>query len=150
MTLTTDTPAAPGGRTRWETAQYAADRGKTAAMAIGQQLLARHIATCATEDMEILGLREMPEPKPYMIPVTKGTDEERKARVDAFAARYGVRAYADEAISQYRAVLGFGPVSMVVYMLTDADLTARIAARRAAIQAAADETLAVTQPGSAA
>ena len=41
------------GRTGWESAQYDADHGKTAATAVGFQLLARHINACAAEDTEI-------------------------------------------------------------------------------------------------
>lgn len=146
MTITTDTPAAPAGRKDWQGAHHAPDRAKTIAMAMGSRLLGHHVTACAAEDMQILGLRQMPEPRPWMWPVTAGTDEERMARVDAWAARHGIRAYSDEAAGQYKATLTFGPVELTVYTITDADLAARLAARMAAIQAQADETLAVTQP----
>ena len=102
-------------KTPWETEQYAADRGRTAALAIGQQLYARHLYACAAEDMAILGLREIPEPRPQKWPVTGGTDEECRARVDAWAKRHGVKAGTDEDSGHYRAVLSFGPVRLEVY-----------------------------------
>lgn len=122
MTSTTDF------RPRWKAEQHPAGHDETTAMAVGWQLLARHIAACAAEDMEILGVAALPEPRPWMVPVTRGSDEERRARVDAFAKRHGVRAHADEASGQYKAVLTFGPVSMVVYMIAEADLSERLAA----------------------
>ena len=106
-------------KTSWEAAQYAADHGKTAAIADGQQCYARHLAACAAEDMQILGLSEIPEPRPQMWPVTGGTDEQRRARVDAWAARHGVHARDDEASGQYRAVLKFGPVTLTVYTIPE-------------------------------
>lgn len=122
------TAAALQGRTEWETAQYAADRGKTAAQAIGYQCLARYLHDCAAEDMALLGVREPAEPRPYMQPVTGGTDEERMARVDAFAARHGVKAHADDVTGTYRAVLAFGPCSYVAYMIPDRTMDERLAA----------------------
>jgi hypothetical protein len=129
-------------RTSWEAAQYAADQGKTAATANGQQLLARHINTCAAEDMEILGLTALPDPRPWTWPVTRGTSEERRARVDAWAARHGVTAGPDLVSGTYRATLKFGPVTLTVYTMGEGNLEERMAE----IQRLADETLAVTQP----
>ena len=114
-------------KTRWEAEQYAAYRGKTAAVAIGYQLLARHLHACAAEDMALLGVTHPAEPRPYMQPVTGGTDEERKARVDAFAARHGVKAHADDATGTYRAVLSFGPCSYEAYMIPDRTMDERLA-----------------------
>ena len=120
-------------RPLWRTEQPAPGRAKITATAIGQQLLGHHLTACGAEDMEILGLTEIPEPRAWMWPVTKGTDDERRARIDAFAKRYGVKAYADPAAGQYKAVLTFGPVELVVYMLTEQDLTARLAAIHEAV-----------------
>ena len=122
------TAAALEGRTKYEAGEYARDRGKTAAVAIGYQLLARHLHACAAEDMALLGVTHPAEPRPYMQPVTGGTDEERKARVDAFAARHGVKAHADDATGTYRAVLSFGPCSYVAYMIPDRTMGERLAA----------------------
>ena len=124
------TATALKGRTEWETGEYARDHGKTAAMAVGYQLLARHVNACAAEDMELLGLRELPAPRPQTWPVVGGTDEDRKARVDAWAARHGIKAGPDPASGQYKAVLTFGPVCLIVYMIPDLVMADRLAALR--------------------
>ena len=121
-------------KTRWEAEQYAADHDRTAAIAVGQQLYARHLHACAAEDMAILGLREIPDPRPQMWPVTGGTDEDRKARVDAWAKRHGVTAGTDETSGSYRAVLGFGPVKVIAYMIPDRTMTERLAALYSAVR----------------
>src|SRR5512142_2903612 len=113
------TATALQGRTEWEAGEYARDHGKTAAMAVGFQLLARHVNACAGEDMELLGMTALPDPRPQSWPVTGGSDEDRKARVDAWAARHGVKAHTDTASGQYKAVLTFGPVQLSVYMIPD-------------------------------
>lgn len=126
-------------RTPWEAQQYAADHGRTAAIAIGYQLIARHINACAAEDMQLLGLAALPDPRPQQWPVTGGTDEQRRARIDAWAKRHGITAHPDEASGQYRAVLTFGPVSLMVYMIPDPVMADRVQAateRLAALQAA--------------
>ena len=128
------TATALKGRTDWEAKEYARDHGRTAAQATGWQLLARHIWACAAEDMEILGLREIPDPRPLQWPVTGGTDEDRKARVDAWAARHGVTAHPDPASGQYKAVLEFGPVHLVVYMIPDLVMAQRLSALREAVR----------------
>jgi len=128
------TTTALQGRTEWEAAQYAADHGKTAAMALGYQLLARHINAFAAEDMGLLGIREIPEARPQSWPVTGGSDEERKARVDAFAERHGIRPVTDAVSGQYKAVLEFGPVSLVVYMIPDRVMADRVAALYGAVR----------------
>jgi len=116
------------GKTRWESDQYRKDHGKTAATAIGYQLYARHLHEHAAGDMALLGLTAIPEPRPQMWPVTQGTDEERRARVDAFARCHGITAGPDEASGTYRAVLAFGPVSVVVYTMSEQSVTDRVAA----------------------
>ena len=128
MTITTDTPAPPAGRKDWQDARHAPDHGKSAAAAVGFQLSARHIQACAAEDMRILGLTELPEPRPYMVPVTRGTDAERKARIDTWAARHGTTAHHDPASGTYRATVRFGPVELTVYMLAEQDMAERLAA----------------------
>ena len=117
-------------RTPWEAQQYAADHGRTAAIAVSQQLFARHVNACAAEDMAILGMAKLPDPSPEMWPVTGGTDEDRKARIDAWAARHGVTAHPDEASGQYRAILGFGPKQLIVYMIPDRIMADRVQAAR--------------------
>lgn len=121
------------GRTEWETAQYAADHGKTAAQAIGWQLYARYLYAHAGEDMAILGIREIPEPRAQSWPVTGGTDEERRARVDKWAARHGVTAGTDETSGQYKAVLAFGAIRHEVYMIPDRTMADRLAAIHKAV-----------------
>src|SRR5260370_23050988 len=111
------------GRTGWEADEYARDHGKTAAQAIGYQLMARHINTCATEDMAILGLREIPAPRPQSWPVTGGPDEERRARIDAWAARHGIAAHHDPASGQYKALPASCPVLLTAYMIPDRLMT---------------------------
>ena len=133
------TAAALEGRTDREAAQYAA------AQAVGFQLIARHINACAAEDLEILGLAGLPEPRPEMWAVTKGTEEERKARIDAWAKRHGIKAGPDEASGQYRAVLGFGPKRLIVYMIPDRTMADRLAAFYGAVREGRD----VPQPRTA-
>lgn len=114
------------GRTEWEADEYARDHGKTAAMALGYQLLARHVIAWAAEDMQILGMAALPGQRPWTWPVTKGGDEERKARVDAWAARHGVTAHADESTGHYQADLTFGPHLIRVYMVPDQVMADRV------------------------
>ena len=115
-------------KTRWEAEQYAADHGRIAAQATGRQLLARHVYSCAAEDMAILGLREIPDPRPEMWPVTGGTDEDRMARIDAWAKRHGVKAGTDEASGHYKAVLTFGAVRLEVYTVPERLMADRVRA----------------------
>jgi hypothetical protein len=128
------TAAALKGRTEYEAGEYARDRGRTAAQAVGWQLLARHIHACAAEDMTLLGLREIPDPRPEMWPVTGGTDEDRMARIDAWAKRHGVTSGPDEASGRYQAVLGFGPVRVIAYMIPDRTMADRLAALYGAVR----------------
>ena len=127
------------GRTDREAEQFAA------AQAVGFQLIAHHIKICAAEDMQILGLAGLPEPRPEMWAVTKGTEEERRARIDAWAKRYGVKAGPDEASGQYRAVLGFGPKRLIVYMIPDRTMADRLGAFYGAVREGRD----VPQPRTA-
>jgi hypothetical protein len=127
------TATALQGRTDWETAQQAADHGKSAAQAIGYRCIGRYLHEHAGEDMAILGLREIPEPRAQMWPVTGGTDEDRRARVDAWAKRHGVTAGDEEESGTYRAVLSFGPVRVIAYMIPDRTMDERLAAIRKAV-----------------
>lgn len=113
------------GRTLTES-RLSADGGKSAAMAIGYQLLARYIHDSGIEDMAILGVTIPAPPRAHMQPVTGGTDEERKARIDAFAARHGITAGPCDADGTYRAVLKFGPVHYVAYMIPDRTMAERL------------------------
>lgn len=121
-------------KTPWEAREWAADHGRTAAQAIGQQCYARYLHDRAAEDMALLGITAIPEPRPQMWPVTGGSDEDRKARVDAFATRHGIRAGTDETSGTYRAVLAFGPVTLVVYMIPDRTMADRLAALYSAVR----------------
>jgi hypothetical protein len=120
------TAAALQGRTDRETAQYAADHGKSAAQAMGYRCMGRYLHAHALEDMELLGIREIPDPRPQMWPVTGGTDEDRMARIDAWAKRHGITAGTDEASGHYKAVLAFGPVRVEVYTVPDRVMADRI------------------------
>jgi hypothetical protein len=128
------TATALQGRTEWETAQYAADHGKSAAIAFGYRCLARYLHDCAAGDMQILGITQPVEPRPFMQPVTGGTDEERRARVDAFAARHGITAGTNEELGTYRAVLKFGPVEYVAYMIPERVMAERLEAIHRAVR----------------
>jgi hypothetical protein len=119
-------------RTRWEAEQYAADHGACAAIATGYQIMGAHLGAHGAEDAAILGVSRLPEPRPYMIPVTNGADEELRARVDAFAARHGITARWDAESSSYRAALKFGPVALIAYMIPAKDMLERVAAIKAA------------------
>ena len=122
------TTTALAGRTDYEAREWAADHGRTAAIAVGYQLLARHVNACGTEDLELLGLREIPDPRPQMWPVTGGTDDDRRARIDAWAKRHGTTAGPDEDGGTYRAVLSFGLVKVIAYMIPDRTMDERLAA----------------------
>lgn len=124
-------------RTPWEEAQWAADHGASAANAIAYQLLARHLHEHAAEDMALLGVTRPSPPRDYWQLVTGGTYEDRKARIDAFAARHGISATFDDSTGQYKAVLSFGPVSYVAYTITQGRLTERVDAIRAGVAAMA-------------
>jgi hypothetical protein len=147
MTIT-DIPAAPPGtgvRTDWEREQYQADHGATAALALGFLLLAKYVKHHAAGDMQILGRTAMPEPPPYKFAVFGGTDDEQKARIDAWAKRHGVTAHTDRVSGHYEAAVPFGPVRLVAYMVPERVMADRVQAeneRREAIRAAAGEVLA--------
>jgi hypothetical protein len=137
MTIT-DTPAPTDAVTR----------DRITALATGFQFAARHIRKCGAGDMEILGRVRLPEPHPYMIPVIKGDDDERRARVDEWAARHGITAATDEATGHYRAELPFGPLKVIAYMVPERVMADRVQAendRREAIRAAAGEVLATVR-----
>jgi hypothetical protein len=125
------------GRTPRETAQYEADHGATAALAIGFRLLAAHVKAHGTGDMAILGRTRMPEPPAWKIAVFGGTDDEQRARVDAWARRHGVTARTDEASGHYEAAVSFGAVRLVAYMIPQRVMDDRLAGakeRREAIR----------------
>jgi hypothetical protein len=69
-----------------------------------------------------------------MWPVTGGTDEDRMARIDAWAQRHGITAGPDEASGRYQAVLGFGPVRVIAYMIPDRAMADRLAALYGAVR----------------
>jgi hypothetical protein len=84
--------------------------------------------------MAILGLREIPDPRPEMWPVTGGSDQDRMARIDAWAKRHGIKAGLDEASGRYQAVLGFGPAKVIAYMIPDRTMDERLAALYGAVR----------------
>jgi hypothetical protein len=94
--------------------------GETVAAAShGYRELADYLAAHAAEDCFILGRAEVPKPQSHLEPVVKGTEEQRKGRVDAWARARGVAAFWHEETGTYRAVKMFGAVSLVVYMMPD-------------------------------
>ena len=127
-------------RTPWEAQQYAADRGAGAAIATGYQNMGAHIGAHGAEDLAILGVSKMPEPRPYMIPVTNGTDEELRARIDRFAARHGITAHWDTGSRSYRAVVKFGPVACIAYMIPEKEMGEWLGGRLTAIHDSVLET----------
>lgn len=119
------------GRTDREHQQYAADHGRTAALALGFLLLAAHVREHGAEDMEILGRTQMPEPPAYKVAVFDGTDDEQRSRVDAWARRHSVTAATDEASGHYEAAVPYGPVRLVVYMVPEKVMAGRLAEAKA-------------------
>ena len=135
MTTIQDIPASPPD----------AGQDEIAALAISLQLLARYVMTGLAGDMAILGRAAMPEPPAYKIAVFGGTDDEQKARIDAWAKRHGVTARTDRVSGHYEAAVPFGPVRLVAYMVPQRVMDDRVQAeneRREAIRAAAGEVLA--------
>jgi hypothetical protein len=100
-----------GGRTEWERRQYERDHGQRAAVALAYRLIADFIST--DEDGPV------PPPTTVYVPVSKGTQDERAAAVQAWAAAHNVTAGWDEERHHYFAKLPFGPLSLMVYMLPD-------------------------------
>ena len=95
------------------------DAEAVAAASLGYHALADYLAKCAAQDAFILGRARAPKPQSHLEPVIKGTEDERKARVDAWARARDVTAGWHEETKTYRAVKHFGPVSYVVYMMPD-------------------------------
>jgi hypothetical protein len=106
--MTTTTLA---GRTEWEARQYQQDHGKRAAMALAFRLLGDFLLT--DEDGPV------PPPSVVYVPVSRGSEAERAAAVQAWAAAHNVTAGWDEKHHHYFARLPFGPLSFMVYMLPD-------------------------------
>ena len=100
------------GRTPCEARQYRKDHGQRAATALGYKLLADFLRD--DED------GPLPPASTVYAPVMAGSDEERMAVVDAWAALHKTSAGWDAEHHHYCAKLPFGPVSLMVYMMPDA------------------------------
>ena len=107
--------------TRWERAQHAADNGQMAAIAQGYKALGAYLAEHGQRDRDILGIGKNlpPDPVPYLLPVTHGTPAERMAAVAAFAAEHGTTAGWDRDHYKWQAVVMFGPIRYVAYMIPE-------------------------------
>ena len=117
-----------------------ADGGYTATLAVYHEQIARDLRT-KTGDL-------MPVAADQYLFAAKGTDDDRRAAVDAWAADHHVTAGWDDRFG-YHAKVMFGPMSEVAIVVRERNaehMAPYLAERRAAIQRAADETLAVTQP----
>ena len=99
------------GRTAWETEQYRKDHGQRAASALGLRLIADFIKN-STGPYPAPGCR-------IMAPVMDGTEAERFAVVDAWAAENHVTPEWSDSRSHYAAKLSFGPWVYAVYMMPD-------------------------------
>jgi hypothetical protein len=130
--------------TDWAQAQHDADGGFAATLAAGHAKIAADLRDHAGDLMPVAADQ-------YLF-ATQGTDDDRRAAVDAWAADHHVTAGWDDRFG-YHAKVMFGPMSEVAMVVRERNaehMAPYLAERRAAIQAAADETLAVTQPDRAA
>jgi hypothetical protein len=119
-------------RTGWEAAQYAADHGAGAAIGQGLRALGSLLCEHGARDAALLGIGRLPGPPAFLVPVMDGTEDERRARVDAFAAAHGVTARWHGATRTYRAKVMFGPVAYIALTRPEADrdLNEDLAVRR--------------------
>jgi hypothetical protein len=119
-------------RTGWEAAQYAADHGAGAAIGQGLRALGSLLCEHGARDAALLGLAALPAPGSYLVPVMDGTQAERMARVDAFAAAHGVSAGWHAATRTYRAKVMLGSLAYIAFTRPEADreLNERLAVRR--------------------
>jgi hypothetical protein len=125
MTSTTDresiavTPqgTAPPGVTQL------APRRTAASIAANLKALAIYIRVYADEDAAQIGIRPLPVPSAsgYLLPLLDGDEDERRAKVDAFAERHGVTAAWDGATRSYRATVWIGELRYAAYAYTQAD-----------------------------
>ena len=107
------------GRTAWETQQYNRDHGHRAASALGLRLIADFIKN-----------HPGPVPPPgsrIIVPVMDGTEAERMAVVDEWAAENHVQAEWSAGHHHYSAKLYFGPWTYAVYMMPDVPAAAEAA-----------------------
>jgi hypothetical protein len=95
------------------------DHEAAVAASLGYHELADYLAAHAEEDTFILGVGQAPRPQAHLVPVIRGTEEQRKARVDDWARVRHVAAFWHEETGTYRAVKMFGPVPYVAYMIPD-------------------------------
>ena len=120
-----------------------ADGGYTATLAVTHEKIAADLRA-HTGDL-------MPVAADQYLFATKGTDEDRRAAIDAWAAEHHVTAGWDDQFG-YCAKVMFGPMSEVAVAVTEerAIYAAYAAERLAANHAAVAETVAAMQPASAA
>jgi len=109
----------------------------TQAATHGYHDLANYLAAHTDEDTFILGIGQAPKPQAHLVPVIRGTEDQRKAKVDAWARVRHVTAFWHEETSTYRAVMMFGPVPYIVYMIPDVPAPREDAPVREPIGAAA-------------
>ena len=119
-------------RTGWEAAQYAADHGAGAAIGQGFRALGALLREHGARDAALLGLAALPAPSSYVIAVMDGTQAERMARIDAFAAAHGVTAGWHASTRTYRAKVMLGSLAYIAFTRPEADreLNERLAVRR--------------------
>lgn len=126
------------------------DREGALAICASYHALGDYIAASAAEDAIAIGVSFPPEIRPVMIPVSRGTDEQRMARISQWAAARGVTAGWHEGTGTWRAVIWFGLLGYGFYTIADEDAAARVARRIEAIKASSREMVAASRAGSAA
>lgn len=89
------------------------------AASLGYHELGDYLAAHAEEDTFILEMGQSPKPQAHLVPVIRGTEEQRRARIDAWARVRHVVAFWHADTGSYRAVKFFGPVAYIVYMMPD-------------------------------
>lgn len=118
-------------------------------LASGFEALAAHIREHGPGDIALLGLPHLPEPGRYMLPAQGDEEDERRARVDAFAARYHVTAGWDALMRTYQATVRFGAVTYVAFTTasaTEEEVREWARDRRRRLMAAACEDWATAVP----
>lgn len=102
-------------------------------LASSLEAAAAHIRENGARDAALLG-RGQPVNGNIIWPVTAGTEAERIARIDAFAAAAGAVADWHLPSGTYRAVVRFGPVALIAFTHAEADVERQteIAERRMA------------------
>jgi len=126
--------------TPWAQAQHD-DGGYTATLAVTHEKIAADLREHAGDLMPVAADQ-------YLF-ATKGTDEDRRAAIDAWAAEHHVTAGWDDRYG-YHAKVMFGPMSEVAVAVTQESAASYVARRVEAIKAAARETVNAIMTGGAA